>query len=32
MNGIIVETGTAANGSFFPGNAAGSSATGGQFN
>ena len=32
MNGIIAGTGTAANGSFFPGNAAGSTATGGQFN
>lgn len=32
MNGIITGTGTAANGSFFPGNAAGSAATGGQFN
>lgn len=32
MNGIITGTGTAANGSFFPGNSAGSAATGGQFN
>ena len=32
MNSIVTGTGTAANGSFFPGNAAGSTATGGQFN
>ena len=31
VNAIIVGTGTAANGTYFPGNAAGSTATGGQF-
>ena len=31
VNAIIIGTGTAANGTYFPGNVAGSSATGGQF-
>lgn len=32
MNGLIAETGTAIGGTYFPGNVAGTAATGGQFN